>query len=151
MANQPIAGLGARALAYFIDIVPITLVIVVVFYIFLGFDETTQQYFNARDDINARIAFLAQRNQIRDLSFLIYIVYGAILEGSAMQATFGKQLMGLRVTDNSGNRLTRGRALGRNAAKLISYIPLGLGLIWAIWAKRNRTWHDMLAKTLVVK
>ena len=145
------AGLGARAIAYLIDILPITLVMVAIFYLFFGFDQTAQQYFNSRDDINARIHFLQQRNQIRDLSFLLYIIYGTFTEGSAMQGTLGKRLMGLRVTDNNGNPLSMGRACGRNAAKLISYIPLGLGFIWAIGSKRKRAWHDMIAKTLVIK
>ncbi|MBT9311010.1 RDD family protein [Leptothoe kymatousa] len=151
MSNQQTAGLGARLLAYLIDILPIILVTSAVFYLFLGFDETIQQYLNARDDINTRIAFLRQRNQIRDFSFLVYIVYCGFLEGSAMQGTIGKRLLGLRVTDKNGRPLTRGRSFGRNVAKLISYIPLGLGFLWAIWSKHNRTWHDMLAKTLVVK
>lgn len=151
MSNQQTAGLGARLLAYLIDILPIILVTSAGFYLFLGFDETIQQYLNARDDINTRIAFLRQRNQIRDFSFLVYIVYCGFLEGSAMQGTIGKRLLGLRVTDKNGRPLTRGRSFGRNVAKLISYIPLGLGFLWAIWSKHNRTWHDMLAKTLVVK
>ncbi len=145
------AGFGVRLLAYLIDILPITLATGAVFYFFLGFDDTVQRYFNERDDINARIEFLTQRNQIRDLSFMIYIVYCALTECSAMQATIGKRLLGLRVTDNNGNGLSIGRSFGRNFAKIVSYIPLGLGFIWVIWSKRKRSWHDMIAKTLVIK
>ncbi|MGM0490689.1 MAG: RDD family protein [Planctomycetota bacterium] len=145
------AGFGARLLAYMIDILSITLATGAVFYFFLGFDETVQRYFSERGDINARIEFLTQRNQIRDLSFIIYIVYCALTECSAMQATIGKRLFGLRVTDNNGNGLSIGRSFGRNFAKIVSCIPLGLGFIWAIWSKRKRSWHDMIAKTLVIK
>lgn len=149
--NAPWAGFGARLLAYLIDVLPITLAIAAFYYLFLGFDETFQRYSTARGDINARIEFLAQRNQIRDLSFLVYIIYCALLEGSAMQGTFGKRLLGLRVTDYNGERLSLARSFGRNFAKIISYIPLGLGFIWALWSKKKRGWHDMIAKTLVIK
>lgn len=124
------AGVGARFLAYLIDILPIT------FAIFA---------------INAQFDFLSQRGQIRDLSFIVYILYCVFTEGSAMQGTIGKRMLGLRVTDNSGRQLTIRRALGRNLAKIISYIPLGLGFIWAIWSNRKRGWHDMIANTLVIK
>ena len=76
--NAQWAGFGARLLAYLIDVVPITSAVAAVFYLFLGFDETFQQYSSARGDLDARIEFLAQRNQIRDVSFLAYIVYCGI-------------------------------------------------------------------------
>ncbi|MGH7137906.1 MAG: RDD family protein [Pirellulales bacterium] len=114
-------------------------------------DAASRRYSTARGDISARIDFLTQRNQIRDLSFVVYIVYCALTEGSAMQATVGKRLLGLRVTDDNGRQLTMARSFGRNFAKIISYLPLGLGFIWAIWSKRKRGWHDMIAKTLVIK
>ncbi len=106
----PWAGFGVRLLAYVIDVLPITLGILALFFLFLGFDETFQRYTTARGDTNARIEFMAQRYQIRILSFLVYIIYCALLEGSAMQGTFGKRLLGLRVTDENGNRLSMGRS-----------------------------------------
>ncbi len=147
-----IGGLGLRVVAYLIDVIPITLLLAAVFYVFLGFDETVQRYFNREpDDLDARLAFLTQRNQIRDLSFLVYILYCAVLEGSALQGTIGKRLLGLRVTDSQGRHLTVGKAFARNSAKIISYLPCALGFLWALWSKQKRGWHDMIARTLVVK
>jgi uncharacterized RDD family membrane protein YckC len=146
------AGFGLRLAAYLMDVIPIILLIGAVFYLFFGFDETLQRYSSrAPDDIDARIEFLVQRNQIRDLSFLAYIVYCAILEGSPLRGTIGKRLLGLRVTDNRGQYLTVGRSFARNFAKIVSYLPCGLGFLWALWSKQKRAWHDMLARTLVVK
>jgi uncharacterized RDD family membrane protein YckC len=68
-----------------------------------------------------------------------------------MQATIGKRILGLRVLDARGIRMTIGRALGRNHAKIISYIPPGLGFLWALWSKRRQGWHDLIAKTIVVR
>jgi len=150
-ASAPTAGFGARLLAYTIDVVPLTLLTAAIFYCFLGFDETLKRYLADRGNLEARIDYLSQRNQIRDLSFLIYVFYCSVAECSLMQGTFGKRLLGLRVTNDQGQRLTIARSFGRNFGKIISYIPLGLGFLWAIWSKRRRAWHDMLAKTLVVK
>ena len=145
------AGIGPRLGAYLIDVLPITLAIAFVYYFFLGFDATWERYTNSSGDIDARVTFLSQRNQIRDLSFTVYLLYCALTECSALQGTIGKKLLGIRVTDNNGQRLTIRRSFGRNSAKIISIIPLGLGFLWATWSKRKRGWHDMIAKTLVVK
>lgn len=147
-----IAGFGVRLAAYGLDVIPITLMVFAVFYQFLGFDDTFRRYLNrGGDNVEARAEFLVQRNQIRDLSFIVYVVYCAILEESALQGTIGKRLLGLRVTDSQGRSLTMGRSIGRNSAKVISYLPCGLGFLWALWSKRKRAWHDMIAGTLVVK
>ncbi|WP_186775003.1 RDD family protein [Allorhodopirellula solitaria] len=145
------AGFGPRFAAYLIDILPISIALAVIYYFLLGFDETWLHYTTSPDDAEARAAFLSQRNQMRDLSFLVYVLYCGVMECSAWQATLGKKLMGIRVTDNQGQPLSVGRSFGRNFAKFLSYIPLGLGFLWMIWSKQKRGWHDMLAKTLVMK
>ncbi len=70
-------GFWRRAAAYTIDIVPIVLLTAVVFYLFLGFDETWQAYRADSKDVEARIEFLVERNQIRDLSFCLWLIYSA--------------------------------------------------------------------------
>lgn len=145
------AGFFARLLAYLIDVLPIVLAVAAIFYVFLGFDETLQRYLSARGDLNARAAFLRQRNQIRDLSFVAYILYCALTEWSPMQGTIGKRLLGLRVVDYLGNPVTLGRSFGRNLAKIVSFVPLGLGSFWVMFSKRKSAWHDMIAKTYVLK
>jgi uncharacterized RDD family membrane protein YckC len=145
------ANFGRRLAGYLIDVVPITLLIAAVFYLFLGFDETPQRYLRrAADDFDARIEFISQRNQIRDLSFVVYILYCAILEGSVLQGTIGKRLVGIRVTDDQGQSLTVVRSFARNLAKFVSVLPVGLGFLWAL-GKRKQAWHDLIAGTLVVK
>ena len=53
-------------MAYLIDVLPITLLVFGVFYLFLGFDETLDKYLNRGTDIEPRIKFMEQRNWIRD-------------------------------------------------------------------------------------
>ncbi len=85
--------------------------------------------------------------------FLIRLVVGwlyfALMESSVRQATLGKMALGMRVTDESGGRLSFSRATGRYFAKYVSAIILGIGFIMAAFTARKRALHDMIASTLV--
>lgn len=145
------AGFGQRLNAFLIDIIPIMLLTAAVFYLFLGFDRTWQVYRADPGNDQARVTFLAERNLIRDSSFLIWIVYAAVMEASAIQGTFGKRAMRIRVVDRDGNRLTLAQSIWRNVAKIASYVPLSLGFLWVALSKQKRGWHDIMAKTDVVQ
>lgn len=79
------------------------------------------------------------------------IVYYAGLESSEKQATWGKQMMGLRVTTLDGGQISFGRAVGRFLAKIASYLTLLVGFLMQPFTKRKQALHDILAGTLVVK
>ena len=49
-------------------------------------------------------------------------LYFAIMESSSRQATLGKMVLGIVVTDMDGKRISFGRALGRNLGKIVSQI-----------------------------
>ena len=72
------------------------------------------------------------------------------MEVSSFQGTFGKRMVGIKVTDENGNRLTLGQSITRNLTKIISYLAIALGFIWVLFDKKRRGWHDMIAKTFVV-
>jgi uncharacterized RDD family membrane protein YckC len=79
-------------------------------------------------------------------------LYHALLESSEWQATLGKKIMGLEVTDLAGARVTMGRATGRHFAKFITgLIPLGIGYILAGFTEKRQALHDMLASCLVLR
>lgn len=150
-SGEPRAGFGLRLLAYLVDVLPITFAIAAICFVFFGFGTSFRDYADDPQNLTARAEFLKKRNQVRDLSFLTYIIYAALLESSPLQGTLGKKLFGLRVTDMYGNRLTIGRAMGRNFSKVISGAVCGLGFLWAIWSPTSQAWHDSIAKTIVVK
>jgi uncharacterized RDD family membrane protein YckC len=79
------------------------------------------------------------------------ILYWGVMQASARQATFGKALLGLKVTDESGNRMSLLRSFARELAKLVSAIPLMLGFIIAAFTGRKQALHDMIASTTVVR
>lgn len=85
------------------------------------------------------------------LSLLLYWFYFATMESSANQGTLGKMALGLKVTDENGNRLSFGSATGRYFGKLVSTITLGIGYIMAGFTQRKQALHDLMAHTLVVR
>ena len=81
---------------------------------------------------------------------LIAFLYYGLFENSTFQATPGKQLFGLRVTDMKGQRLSAGRAWFRQVSKLATLAMSGLGYLPAMFTVKAQTIHDILARTLVV-
>ena len=85
------------------------------------------------------------------LVFVGQWLYFAMLESGKSQATVGKRVLGLQVTDRQGVRVSFGRATGRFFAKLISALPFDIGFMMAGWTQRKQALHDMIADTLVVR
>lgn len=77
-------------------------------------------------------------------------VYEAVMLSSEKQATLGKMVLGIVVTDIQGKRLSFGRATGRHFAKYISALLLFIGFIIAAFTEKKQALHDMMAETLVV-
>ena len=57
--------------------------------------------------------------------FVCWIAYCTVLESSRAQATIGRRLIGLRVYNAQGSRLTLTQAAGRNLVKDGPFIELG--------------------------
>jgi uncharacterized RDD family membrane protein YckC len=76
-------------------------------------------------------------------------LYEALMESSSYQATIGKMIFGMKVTDLYGNRISFGRATGRHFAKWLSAMILGIGYIMVGFTDRKQGLHDLLAGTLV--
>ena len=84
------------------------------------------------------------------LSTIVVWLYFALLESSVWQATLGKLVLGIRVTDLRGARISLPQALGRYLAKFLSLIIFGIGFLMVAWTGRKQGLHDMLAQTLVL-
>jgi uncharacterized RDD family membrane protein YckC len=79
------------------------------------------------------------------------LIYHIIMESSAKQATFGKQILRIKVCDMQGERISFGHALGRNLAKIFSLLTFFIGYLFAFFNKQQQCLHDMVAGTLVMK
>lgn len=82
---------------------------------------------------------------------LTFWLYYALQESSERQATVGKRLVGLRVTDLQGRRISFGRATLRLVCKILSYLTFLIGFLIQPFTKRKQALHDLLAGTLVFK
>ena len=66
--------------------------------------------------------------------------------------TLGHRLFNMEVLrEEDGQRIDYGRAIVRVVGYIISWIPIGLGLVWAAFDPRKQGWHDKLAHTVVVR
>ena len=78
-------------------------------------------------------------------------LYFALMESSSKQATLGKLIAKIRVTDLSANRISFGRASARYFAKYISSITFLIGYLMAGFTQRKQALHDIIAETLVLR
>ena len=102
-------------------------------------------------DEGAQVASLAMQMLVNVISIVAGWLYSALLESSSWQGTVGKKVLGLRVTDEYGNRIGFGRATGRHFAKILSSLICLIGFIMAAFTEKQQALHDMIAGTLVLQ
>jgi uncharacterized RDD family membrane protein YckC len=77
-------------------------------------------------------------------------LYYTLFEASSWQATPGKRILRLYVTDLNGQRITFQRALLRNIARQLSGF-LFIGYILAGFTEKKQALHDIIARCLVFR
>lgn len=78
-------------------------------------------------------------------------LYHALMESSAKQATLGKMLLKLKVTDLNGQRISFWKATVRHFSKILSTLILLVGYLMVGWTKKKQALHDKIAGCLVVR
>ncbi len=137
------AGFWMRFLAYLID----TLLLSAVFFpLGLGLGLVI----GASDGVENSPLFAAAGSLSRVVSIAAGWLYFGLLESSSWQGSVGKKLLGLRVTDMNGQRISFGKATGRYFGKILSGMICLIGFIMAAFTEKKQALHDMLAGTLVV-
>ena len=61
--------------------------------------------------------------------------------------TLGMQAWRMRLVDANGERVTLRAASHRFVTAILSWLPAGLGFLWALFDREALTWHDRLSKT----
>lgn len=141
--NQPVipqyfATLDIRLLAVIIDLFILFAVFCLIVFAILLFLETKES--------KTLVAFAGLI-----IVLISKLIYGAIMESSAKQATYGKLLMGIKVTDEQGNRISTAKAFARNFSKLLCILTLGIGYLMGFFDRRQQCLHDKIAGTMIVK
>lgn len=99
------------------------------------------------EDKSARL-FIAL--SILGLVPIVKIIYHIVMECSQKQATYGKQILKIKVCDLEGRRISTGRSISRNLFKIFSLITI-IGYLLSFFNKKQQCLHDIMAETLVVK
>lgn len=82
---------------------------------------------------------------------ILFSVGYALRAGSRGGRTIGRRLTGTILVRQSGRKLGPALVVVRTTAALFSFALFGAGFLWAIVDDKHRTWHDMLAGTVVVR
>lgn len=150
------AGFWLRVVAYIVDSVILGVpfgIALVLFLVFGGLGAAIHGIQEGGEPNPAFVAFLV----VFGLVFAAVAVVGswlyyAYFESSAWQATPGKKILNLLVTDLNARPVSFARASGRYFAKIITgLIPLGIGYILAGITERKQALHDMIASCLVLR
>jgi uncharacterized RDD family membrane protein YckC len=128
------AGFWARAAAFVLDGVIVTVILVPLLVLGFGIREVS----------------LDPAEQWWDLIALLAIAAAVIGFWRYCGATPGKLALGLRIVDaKSGRPPTIGRLVVRFLAYFVS-APLYLGFLWVAIDRRKQGWHDKIAGTVVI-
>lgn len=65
--------------------------------------------------------------------------------------TPGQLVLGLRVVDASGHRLSRPTTAARYVVFVVGVVALLLGPLWVAWDRRKQGWHDKVTGAFVVR
>jgi len=139
-------GFFRRFFAFIIDFLVVmlpSLIIVFVYFLILG-DAEIDDGTGEKTRVNGDAVMLF-------VSLLVGLIYWPLMESSAKQATRGKKMMGLIVTDYNGQPISFWRGVLRYLGRIVSVVILLIGMLMALVTPRKQTLHDMLTKTLVVK
>ena len=87
---------------------------------------------------------------VDDIALVVLMLYWILADASRHQGSLGKRVLGLKVADERGERLTLAAAAGRNLLKILSAILLLVGFMMAGWTRRKQALHDKLTHSYVL-
>jgi len=152
------AGLGRRFIAFIVDIILIIIIgsIVITFFSLVNgvkyaYFMATGVHYSALTEAGSLDAAVGPIVAAFGM-FLIVVpwLYFAGFESSRSQATPGKVLMHLIVTDLAGNKPTFARTTLRFFGKFISTLIIFIGFVMIGFTKKRQGLHDKIAGCLVL-
>ncbi|PPA71023.1 RDD family protein [Jeotgalibacillus proteolyticus] len=126
------AGFGARLVAFLIDGLLISSPFMLISFFVFGTADIEQ------------VAVL----------YWPYIVIGTLyfigMPVTPMQATVGKYVMGMIVTDEQYQPIKLGKSIGRYFSQILSYLIIFIGYLLIAVTKKKTDLHDMIAGTYII-
>jgi uncharacterized RDD family membrane protein YckC len=131
------AGFWRRLIAGVVDVFFLYTALIAVMVIpFIFGDSIGESFINAMEPFIVAILISAMW------------LYEAVMTSRWRQATFGKMVVGINITDIKGERLTFLRASARFIGKFILF---GLGFIFQPFTEKRQALYDKIASTVVVR
>ncbi len=96
-----------------------------------------------------------QKTAFRDPGFTLYLLFvwylyvGWCWHRGGM--TVGMRAWRIRIEDDLGRKPSWGKTIIRFLASLLSAALLGAGFLWSLVDSENRTWHDIISGTRLVR
>ena len=149
------AGFSSRLLAFWIDIILVTIVVLIgagllaAFTFILPVPQIMETFNNLFPGMGGSIQYVIGLLSLSAVGFLLYVLYNLIFWALAGQ-TPGKALLGLRIVGKGGQQVNPIRGMLRLAGYLLCIFSLGLGFLWILLSDRRQGWHDILAGTYVI-
>jgi uncharacterized RDD family membrane protein YckC len=140
--NDSLAPISLRVIAGLIDFVIVSLSSVLIFY----FKQEIFPFSHAIETQN-----LLKQGQLIIIGICVDMSYTVFWQQSNLCGTYGQHLLGIKVVDKEGTKISFNRACGRYFASLISSVILKLGFIVAFFTDKKQTLHDLIAETIVLK
>jgi uncharacterized RDD family membrane protein YckC len=141
--SEALAGFWVRLAAAFIDWLLVGIVAGAIGALF-GVDTFSPQP-------DQRDGFRVQTN-LTGPFILVELVYFTYFHATSAGQSIGNKVLGIRVLDaDTGAPLPYVRAFVRALMSNVSALPCFLGFFWMLWDRRKRTWHDIVADSLVVR
>ena len=78
-------------------------------------------------------------------------LYFSLMQSSSLQATVGKYILNMKVTDTKKRRINFATATIRYFSKFLSAAILMIGFLMIAFTKKKQGLHDILAGTLVLR
>ena len=148
-------GFWLRFLAYLIDgmVIMLGIFVVAIPLVFLTGLGPLLSQIRPEEDFNDAGFWLimALIFLLATVSLAVTWLYHALMESSEWQATLGKRVLDLVVTDMAGYRVSFWRATGRHFAKIVSNMIYPFGHVMAGFTQQKQALHDMIAGCLVLR
>ncbi|ETI68093.1 RDD family protein [Neobacillus vireti] len=163
LEKQPVkqvkfAGFWIRFAAYLLDSIIISIPLTIIMIVIMVFGFGTMDVFADPAALENEVITDQQAISLLFLSLLMILIgligstaYYAGMHASKWQATVGKKLLKLKVTDLQGNRISFWRAFGRLLAMSFLSGIFYIGYIMAAFTEKKQSLHDLIAGTVVVE
>jgi uncharacterized RDD family membrane protein YckC len=97
------------------------------------------------------IIFVSEGILHADVAFPVFMLGYHMVMWGWKGTTVGGIIMGIRIYRIDGRPIDYPVAIVRSLASVLSLFVMGIGFFWAGWSQEKRSWHDLIAGTMIVR